>query len=581
MENTNKSDLKGLADLRKNLKKDFSHSKLVKLAVVGDSATQLFVEALKGYGYEVGINFDIFEAEYDQIEQQILDTSSPLYQFKPEFIVLFHSTQKATSVFYGLSDAEKQKFADGLIKKIKNYYDVIKARSASKIICMNYAEINDAVFGNYANKLDISLLYQLRKYNYELMNLSRALTDLYVSDVNSLQSHYGRDFVTDDKIYITADMVFSIDFLPVIAKNTADIIRVALGMEKKCLILDLDNVLWGGIIGDDGLENIHVGDLGIGKAFTQIQQWVKQLRQRGIIIAVCSKNDEKNAKEPFEKHPDMVLHLDDIALFVANWNNKADNIKYIQKTLNIGFDSMVFLDDSPFERNMVRACIPGITVPELPQDPAEYLSYLKKLNVFEAVSYTEEDTQRTQQYQEESKRVITRQSFEDENAFLATLEMKCTVKPFDAFHIPRIAQLTQRTNQFNLRTIRYTQDELNKIAASGDYFCLSFSLQDKYGDYGLICVVILQKRERKKLSIDTWLMSCRVLSKGVEQFVLNTIVDVARKNGVETILGEYIPTPKNGMVKDHYLKLGFSKEGERWTLGVSAYRPKDTFITSQ
>ena len=276
------------------------------------------------------------------------------------------------------------------------------------------------------------------------------------------------------------------------------------GRFKKCLVLDLDNTIWGGVVGDDGWENIQVGHgLGIGKAFTEFQEWVKKLKNRGIIIAVCSKNDESKAKEPFEKNPEMVLKLDDIAVFVANWENKADNIRTIRDILNIGFDSMVFLDDNPFERNMVREHVPDVTVPELPEDPGEYLEFLYTQNLFETASYNEGDKDRTRQYQVEAKRVSLQRSFTNEADFLKSLNMVSEVGGFNKFNTPRVAQLSQRSNQFNLRTVRYTDTEISAIEADERYVTFSFTLSDKFGDNGLICVVIGEKQDMGTLFINT------------------------------------------------------------------------------
>ena len=378
-------------------------------------------------------------------------------------------------------------------------------------------------------------------------------------------------------MYYSADMVLSIDALPVLAKNISDTIASIKGKFKKCLIIDLDNTMWGGIIGDDGIENIQIGDLGIGKAFTELQWWFKQLKQRGIILAICSKNNEHTAKEPFEKHPDMVLKLDDIAVFVANWNNKADNIRYIQSVLNIGFDSLVFLDDNPVERSIVRENLPEVVVPELPEDPAFYLDYLLKLNLFETASYAESDEQRTKQYQEEASRTIAKQNFTNEDDFLKSLEMYSEISNFNKFNTPRVAQLSQRSNQFNLRTIRYTEDIIEKLITSENHICYSFNLVDKFGDNGLICMIILEKQE-DSLFIDTWLMSCRVLKRSMESFTLNKIVDEAKKVNVKKIVGEYISTSKNEMVQDHYLSLGFTENNGKWELDVSTYQAKKNFI---
>lgn len=570
-------------DLKSNLKKDFSNLKKVKVALLGDSSTQLLVKAIKGYGYEVGFNFDIFEADYDQIEMQALDLESELYHFNAEYVIIYQSSEKLLAKFYKLDNADKPLFADKHISSVSNLYQTITNKNKCKVIYLNFVETDDSVFGNYANKTGSSFLYQVRKINYELMNLAQKHKNLFICDVASLQNTLGAAFCTDPKIYITTDLIFSLDFLPVVAKNITDIILASAGVIKKCVIMDLDNTIWGGIIGDDGMENIQIGELGIGKSFTALQLWLKQLKQRGIILAVCSKNDENIAREPFEKHPDMILRLSDFAVFVANWNNKAENINYIRNILNIGFDSMVFLDDNPFERNLVKSLIPGITVPDLPEDPVDYLNYLRSCNLFETASYTAEDEQRTKQYQQEAQRAIVQRQYINEDEFLLSLNMTSQVKPFDKFNIPRVSQLTQRSNQFNLRTVRYSEEEITPLAKSDDYITICFTLEDKYGDYGLISVVIL-KKDHKSLFIDTWIMSCRVLKRGMEKFTLNKIVELARKNGLNEIVGEYIPTSKNALVKDHYHDLGFTKckgDNNLWNLNVEAYTPYPVFISEK
>ena len=352
------------------------------------------------------------------------------------------------------------------------------------------------------------------------------------------------------------------------------------------MILDLDNTVWGGVIGDDGLEGIQLGHgLGIGKAFTEFQMWVKKLKQRGIIICVASKNNEETAKEPFEKHPDMILKLDDIAVFQANWETKVDNIRTIQSILNIGFDSMVFLDDNPFERNIVRENIKGITVPELPEDPGEYLEYLYSLNLFETASYSNADKDRTKQYQVEAKRVSLSKTFTNEADFLKSLDMVSTVSGFTKFNTPRVAQLSQRSNQFNLRTIRYTEADITSLAEDPNVIDLSFTLEDKFGDNGLIAVIIMKRQDAETLFVDTWFMSCRVLKRGMENFTLNTMVERAKAAGYKKIIGEYLPTPKNKMVENHYLGLGFSKmensETARYELDVEAYQPRECYIETK
>jgi FkbH-like protein len=567
--------------LKANLEKDFTGLKKIKLAILSDSASQFINTAIRGYGYESHLNFEIYEAEYNQIDFQIFDASSELYAFNPDFIIINRSTEKLLKNFYSKERHQQSIFSEYIIQATKKYYDIISSRLRSKIIINTFPEINDSVFGNYAAKIASSFVYQLRKLNVLLMDYCQAAPDLFICDLASIQSSLGYNFMFDSRLYVGADMVYSARCLPYIAKNITDIIQSISGSFKKCLILDLDNTTWGGIIGDDGIEGIQIGYLGIGKIFTELQMWAKQLKQRGIILAVCSKNTEEIAKEPFLSHADMVLKMEDIAVFVANWETKVDNIRYIQSILNIGFDAMVFVDDNPFEREMVKSAIPEVMVPDLPEDPGEYLIYLRSLNLFETASYTEEDEIRTKQYQEEAQRNLLLQSFDNEGDFLASLHMLSEVSPFNEFSIPRVAQLTQRSNQFNLRTIRYTDEDVKLISNDPGYYTISLSLEDRFGHHGLICVIILKKIDSDTLFIDTWIMSCRVLKRGMESFTMNAIAEIAKLNDFKKVTGEYIPTKKNGIVKDHYKYLGFELINDKWVIDVANYQKKNTFITNK
>lgn len=574
------ASVKSFNELKRNLKKDFTAFPQKKLAVLGDTATQFLVKALRGYGYEAELNLDIYEAEYNQIDHEIIDSTSELYTSNPEYVIIFQSTQKLLNNYFETAHAGKNKFAEERLSQIRNFIATINERMKCKVIFFNFGEINDNIFGNFSNKLDFSFSYQVRKINLELMDMCRETKNLYINDVCTLQNMYGIDFAFDPKLYVTSDLTLSLDFTAVVAKSVVDIIQSLVGKSKKCLILDLDNTLWGGIIGDDGIEGIQIGELGIGKAFTELQLWAKQLKERGIILAVSSKNDSEVAKNAFDNHPDMVLSYEDFAVFNANWDNKADNIKQIRQILNIGFDSMVFLDDNPFERNMVRSFLPEVTIPELPEDPAEYLTYLRSLNLFETSSYSEEDSERTELYRQEYQRTVVKQAFVNEDEYLTSLEMVSECKPFDSFTIPRVAQLTQRSNQFNLRTIRYTEDDMHKISSSDDYLTLSFTLEDKFGHYGLISLIIL-KKQGEVLFVDTWIMSCRVLKRTMENFVLNNIVEAATANGFKKIIGEFIQTAKNKMVKDHYKDFGFTESNGLWELDIKAFEKRKSFINKK
>ena len=572
-------------ELKKNIKLDSSNLPLVKVALIGDTATQFLSTAVRGMGVERGYNIDLFEAEYNQVERQFMDSTSELYQFDADFVVVFQSTHKLGEYHSALSSEQQSRLAD----ERSMFVAAICANPAldgKKIVYFNYPEIEDTVFGSYANKVESSFTYQVRKLNYELMHLSQQYPNLFICDIAGIQNKLGRDFMYAPNVYTSTEMVLSIDSLPYIASRIMDIICAVKGQFKKCLILDLDNTVWGGVIGDDGLEGIQLGhSLGIGKAFTEFQMWIKKLKQRGIIICIASKNNEDTAKEPFEKHPDMILKLEDIAVFQANWETKVDNIRTIQQILNIGFDSMVFLDDNPFERNMVRENIPGITVPELPEDPAEYLEYLYSLNLFETASYSNLDKDRTKQYQVEAQRVSLSKTFTSEADFLKSLNMVSVVSGFTKFNTPRVAQLSQRSNQFNLRTIRYTDADIEALANNPDVIDLSFTLEDKFGDNGLIAVVIMKPQDKETLFVDTWFMSCRVLKRGMENFTLNTMVMAAKAKGYKRIIGEYLPTPKNKMVENHYSGLGLTKiegtETSQYELDVKSYQPRECYINKK
>jgi FkbH-like protein len=554
---------------------------MIRIAILGDSATQFLTQALCGLGRDQGFDLQIWEADFNQIERQVFDPGSELYALKPEIVIVFQSTHKLLGKYNKLEQEQRAGFAAvqaGLIEKIQ---ETIHSNLKANVVFYNFPEIDDSVFGNYANKLETSFLFQLRNLNVKLMLLASRTSSFHVCDLSAIQNRVGKDSMFQPSIYVNTEMVLTIDVLPAVAARTLDLVAAMQGKVRKCLVLDLDNTLWGGVIGDDGMENIQLGTLGIGKAFTEFQYWIKKLKDRGIILAVCSKNTESVAKEPFEKHPDMVLRLDDISVFVANWENKVDNIRLIQQTLNIGFDSMVFLDDNPVERSIVRENIQEITVPELPEDPADYLEHLYSLNLFETLSYSSEDAMRTRLYQVEAQRTEFQEKFANEDGFLESLNMVSLVESFTKFNTPRVAQLSQRSNQFNLRTIRYTESDIAGIANDSDRFGFAFTLEDKFGDNGMICVVILKRESKNALFIDSWFMSCRVLKRGMENFVLNTLVEFAKEMGCARLIGEYTPTVKNEMVKDHYLDLGFVFVEGRWKLDVSGYQTKKTFINKK
>lgn len=565
-------------ELQKACKKE-AGGKEIRLAVLGNCATQFFSQAVKGYGRLSGLNLTVFDADYNQIATQLLNPSSEVYGFGADKILIWLCTEKIYEEYLAEEVSLRNAFAETYMQKIQHYWDLIENNSKAQILQMNFFEIDDKALGNYSSKMDFTFIYQIRKLNYLLAEAEAKNGKVYPVDALSLQLNLGRDFFFDAALYDHAKMSVSMDALPYLAKAVIDVVNAMDGKIKKCVILDLDNTLWGGIIGDDGMGGIEIGEYGKGHVFTNLQRWIKQLKDCGIILAVCSKNEADIAREPFEKHEEMILRLSDISIFVANWNDKASNIKMIQESLNIGMDSMVFLDDNPVERNLVKEKCPDIEVPELPKDPALWLDFLQRKNYFETASYTGSGSDRTKLYQREFERKSHQQSFETIDDYLQNLMMEGRAKAFEPVKYPRIAQLTQRTNQFNLRTVRYTEDDIKRLAEDKGFITLYYTLKDKFGDYGLVSVVILKKTSEKELFVDTWLMSCRVFKRGMEEFVMNHVVQTAKENGFETISSQYIPTKKNQMVKDIYEAMGFNRDGENlFHLDLDTFKTAKTYI---
>lgn len=567
-------------ELKRLAKRSVTGKPAVRLAILGDSATQQLAVALKGEGVRRCIDMQVYDADYDQMDALTIDPQSALYAFSPDYILIFPCSEKLLLRYGNTAVEARSLFADTECRRLCALFDRIARYSKAKLLCFDFPAIFDGIFGNGALRTADSFPYQQRLLNAKLSEaLCHRFPNVYPIALSEIQIRLGADAFFDARMWHLAKLAVRTEALPSVASVVLDVIMSLRGQIKKCVILDLDNTLWGGVIGDDGLEGIELGELGAGPAFVALQRWLKGLRERGVLLAVCSKNNETIAAEVFEKHPDMVLRMSDITMFVANWEDKASNIRRIQRVLNIGMDSLVFLDDNPFERNLVASMLPEVTVPDLPEDPAMVLPYLQSLHLFEAAGCSEEDRVRTAQYQAQISRAEAEQSFATYDDYLASLEMKAVAAPFIPFYYGRIAQLTQRSNQFNLRTVRYTEAEIAAIATDERYITRYMTLGDRFGDHGLISVVILEKRQNA-LFIDTWLMSCRVLRRGAEQFLFDHIVALAREEGYDTLIGEYLPTAKNAMVADFYTECGMTPLGKgRFTLDCTRYQPHDTKIS--
>jgi len=564
-----KADLEGLPQLR--------------VALLSDAATQLLVPVLRELFRRAGFAAEIYEGPYAAIELDVFNPASDLYRFKPDIVVLLNSTQALRAAFFGpgvVSD-----FVGDVEARIVRVWDAIRENTAALIIQSDYVMPYERLFGNFDLKRAGSWCDSVGEINRRILSGARERNNVLVNGVDALASWYGRRTWFDERFWDLAKSFCAAEHLPAVAKNIIDISLAARGRIVKCVILDLDNTLWGGVVGDDGVNGIQLSAHGDGEAFYRFQSFLLGLKKRGILLCVCSKNEPAAAERPFEEHPEMVLRKTDITIFVANWENKAENIKRIRDSLEIGYDSMVFLDDNPFERNSVRAILPDVIVPELPEDPADYVKALAELNLFETNSVSAEDSARADLYRAESERRSAASNFSNFGEYLASLDMRIDVARFESSRLARISQLLQRSNQFNLTTHRYNERECE--AMMHDASCMPWyaSLSDRFGDHGLISVIVARPDYAENVfEITDWLMSCRVLARGVEEYLMNYVVSEAARLNLELVVGSYIPTAKNAMVKDFFPKFGFEKVEKplngatRFVLRVAAYDYRNTYI---
>jgi FkbH-like protein len=546
----------------------------VRIALVAASTLDHFAGVLRFWLADAGFAADIFINPFDTIAAAVLDSGSALHRWQPDIVWLF-STYR---------DADLEVSADTAPEAIAGAVaGAVAARQAlwhslqkgmGCLVIDNSADIPaDDPFGNLAGAAPWGRRTLLRRYNAELAAAAGPGVALF--DLDHVASLWGKRRWEDARYWFHSRHAFALDASGTVAHSAARLIAGARGLSKKCLVLDLDNTLWGGVIGDDGIAGIKLGSGAEGEAFVAFQRTIKSLQQRGVILAVCSKNDPEIAKSVFRDHPDSVLRLEDFAVFTANWDNKADNIRDIAGALNIGLDAIVFVDDNPLERDIVARKLPEVAVVDLPDDPAEYVAALGRCGWFEMIALSAEDRERSRFYAEHAGRTAVRSNFTDMDAYLASLEMTAIVGPADAFNLPRMSQLIGKSNQFHLTGTRYGEAELASIAARPDWFVRHVRLSDRFGDSGLIACLVLH-REHATLHVDTWVMSCRVLGRGVEEFIANEIRSIALAQGCHQLAGRYVRSAKNGLVADLYERLGFAPADETtktWILELDRAAP--------
>ncbi len=555
----------------------------LRVALLADHATQQFTFVLKAAIAASGYFPLVYEAPYGTAAAEAYDPDSLLYKSRPEVVLLSLAVQSYRARFLGTSTPEeRERLPDQYLEDAMAMVDSIIAVGA-KVIVSNLALPIERMFGNYGVMTRQSLYGSVAEYNSRLAQAVRSRKGCQINDVMYLASRVGGQCFFDERLWAGAKYLCANRFLPDLAASIANAIAAAKGRVTKCIVVDLDNTIWGGIVGDDGKDHIRLGGDAYGETFALFQRYLLSLKARGYVLAVCSKNDEAIALDAFRSHPEMVLKEGDVAVFVANWNDKASNLEYIAQVLNLGLDSFVFVDDSRFERELVRAKLPSVAVPEMPEDVADYIPTLEGSGLFEAIGYSDEDARRTQMYREETQRATAQIRFKSIDDYLSSLDMQIDCGPFRPAELPRVAQLIQRSNQFNLRTQRLAESDCARMMLSGES-CLTVQarLRDRYGDYGLIAAVCCNVAAGR-LIVEELVMSCRVLKRGVEEYLMNYLFNACRARGLSGIQGEYVGSPKNAMVRDFFAQFGFrllDRDGtrDRWFLGTDDYQTRATFI---
>jgi FkbH-like protein len=544
--------------------------KPLRVALVGSSTLKHLVPGIRVAGYRRGLWLEVFQGEYGMYLQEFLNPSSALYQFKPDVVVL-------TLDAHHIAEGEAVNVEE-LLGNLRRCWAIARREFGCTVIQQTGLPIFPALMGSNEHRLADSVRQRLRKFNLEVRQAADREAGVHLLAIDDLVTADGINAWYDPALWHRSKQEIHPRVSHIYGDLLVRLIAADRGRSAKCLVLDLDDTVWGGVIGDDGLNGIVLGQgSSLGEAFVAFQRYVLGLKRRGVILAVCSKNDEANAYAPFEQHPEMVLRRNDIACFVANWEDKASNLRKIAHALNIGLDSLVFVDNNPFERNLVRQELPQVAVPEIPDDPSFYVTTLADAGYFEAVSITAEDLDRSQQYQANAEREVLRESAADLTGYLQSLQMELLYSQFGEISLARVTQLINKTNQFNLTTRRYTEAQVRAFQEDPHTVTLQFRLLDRFGDNGIIAILIARLQADGDAVIDTWLMSCRVLGRQVEEACLNILAEQARGLGARRLVGEFYPTAKNGMVSNLYANLGFHAESSNAEGGAMFWLDLSTF----
>lgn len=556
-----------------------------KIAILGGSTTRDIKLMLELFLLNYGIKPEFYESEFNQYYQDAMFPNQELEEFAPDVIFL-HTSFRNITQFPVLSDASEA--VEELLQAEYCKYEKMWTRLAQVYHCVIIQNNFEYPYYRMMGNKDASDIHgkvnYITRLNLKFYEYAQQTANFYIHDINYLSAQYGLEAWSDPFYWHSYKYALCVPAIPDFAFSVAKIIKSVYGRNKKAFVLDLDNTLWGGIVGDDGVENLVLGhETSAGQVYCAFQEYLKSYKEFGILLNIDSKNDYDNAIAGLN-HPAGVLRPDDFITIKANWEPKDRNLVQIAKELNLMPDSMVFVDDNPAEREIVRAQVPGAAVPDMPIEPAYYARTIDRSGFFEITSLSEDDTKRTAMYQENARRAREEAAFENYEDYLKALCMKAEIKPFAPVYMARIAQLTNKSNQFNLTTRRYSQAEIEKLAADGNYITLYGKLEDKFGDNGVISVVIGHQMG-EILHIDLWIMSCRVLKRDMEYAMMDRLVEMAQEADISEIRGYYYPTAKNRMVKEFYSLQGFDKIEEdqqgnsQWSLQLTeGYQKKNHVI---
>ena len=555
----------------------------LKVGLFGDGTLSLLAPAIAGSGLRHRLLIDTFVGGFNQALIETVDPSNPALASGLHAALIVSDARVLGLTSAAASREEADAKIERALRQLRQIALNLRPHVSSAILVQTVAPPLEPLFGNFDRAEAGSPFAMIEALNRRLADWA-AGGEVVLIDAARLAATVGLETWDDPRHWHGSKMSFSPALLPVYGDVVARTLAAARGLSRKCLVLDLDNTLWGGIIGDDGLGGIQLGQgSAAGEAFLAVQMMALELRARGVILAVCSKNDESNARLPFREHPEMLLREEHIAAFQANWTDKAANLRAIAATLNIGVDALVLLDDNPAERMQVRRELPLVAVPELPDDPALYPRTLAAAGYFEAITLSSEDRERASFYQANARRAAALDASEDIGSYLKSLGMVCTIASVDDVVKSRVAQLINKSNQFNLTTRRYSENELASAMNDRSRHLVQVRLADRFGDNGIISVLIADKKG-SDWEIDTWLMSCRVLGRRVQEACLAHLVAAAREAGAAALVGKYIPSLKNAMVADHYEKLGFSPaervgDATLWRLPLDEFVPAPLEMT--